>query len=233
MDIHLAFIPDGNRRWALKNKVPIQMAYEAGIAKIREIVEHYATTRRVKYLTFYVLSLENIKNRSRIELEILYKLLVRELRKVREDPKIYEKGVRIRVIGVKEILPTEVQEEIKLTEEATRNNNNCIVNLAVAYGGVAEPVHVILSKIKTQGKASVLEELMASSGLESVRYMPDVPEPLAVIRTGGEVRISNFLIPYIVGARLVVFKKYWPEITIQDIETVLDQLLGNSKNITT
>ncbi len=230
MDIHLAFIPDGNRRWALKNRVPIQVAYEAGIAKIREIVEHYANTRRVKYLTFYVLSLENIKNRSKIELDILYRLLIRELRKVREDPKIYEKGVRIRVIGVKEILPSEVQEEIRLTEEATMRNSNCIVNLAVAYGGVAEPVHVVFRKVRSQGKISVLEELISSSGLEPVRYMPDVPEPLAVIRTGGEVRISNFLIPYIVGTRLIILRKYWPEITIQDIESVLDRLLGNSKN---
>ncbi len=225
MDLHVAFIPDGNRRWALKNKVPLQEAYEAGISKIREIVEHYATTRRIRYLTFYVLSLENIKNRSRVELEVLYKLLIRELRKVREDPKTYDKGVRIRVIGVREILPQEVKQEIELTEKATEYNTNCIVNLAVAYGGVAEPVHVLLNRTRQYGKLPVIEELLACRDLSIVRYMPDTPPPAVVIRTGGEMRISNFLIPYIVGARLVFLKKYWPEITIEDIEKVLTEVV--------
>ncbi len=222
---HVAFIPDGNRRWAKSRGVSIIEAYERGVAKIHEIVDYFATSRRVRYVTFYVLSLENTFSRSREELELIYALLVRELRKIREDPKTYERGVRVRVIGIREILPRCIIEEIEKTESATSKNDNCIVSLAVAYSGFLELPHMLLRKIREEGIENTITRFMDNEvDIREYTYMKDIPKPDIVVRTGGEQRISNFLLPHISSSRLVFLEKYWPDITIRDIENILNKL---------
>ena len=222
---HIAFIPDGNRRWARSRGVSIFEAYEVGVSKIHEIVDYISSTGIAKYVTFYILSLENVLNRSREELELIYALLIRELRKIRNDEKTYRKGIRVRVIGIRDILPKDVVREIEETEKSTSLNTRCIVNLAVAYSGFLEIAHMLVRKIRELGIEYVISKIVNKNvDYREYMYMSDTPKPDIVIRTGGEERVSNFLLPYISGSRLVFLKKYWPEITIQDIENILRSL---------
>jgi len=219
---HIAFIPDGNRRWARSRGVTIFEAYERGVSKIHEIVDHVVSNSIARYVTFYVLSLENVMNRSRLELNLIYNLLARELRKVREDESTYVKGIRVRVIGVREILPKHIVEEIELTEDATRRNEKCTVILAVAYSGVLEPIHVLARELRERGIERTLELL--GNGKVSARfftYLRDVPKPSIIVRTGGERRVSNFLLPHAPGTRLIFLDKYWPDITPEDVDLIV------------
>ncbi len=223
---HIAFIPDGNRRWARKRGVSIFEAYERGVSKIHEIVDHIVENKIARYVTFYVLSLENVMNRNKIELELIYNLLVRELRKVREDRNTYDKGIRIRVIGIREILPQHIIEEIELTERATEKNSNCTVILAVAYSGVLEPFHVLLREFKCRKVEEILYLLENPKvSFRYFTYLRDVPCPDIIVRTGGEKRLSNFLLPHAPGARLIFLEKYWPDITPQDVDDILSSVV--------
>ncbi len=222
---HIAFIPDGNRRWARSRGVSIFEAYERGVSKIHEVVDHVVAHRLARYLTFYVLSLENVMNRSRFELELIYNLLVRELRNVREDEKTYRRGIRVMIIGLREILPKYVIDEIELTENATRENRNCTVILAVAYSGVLEPIHVLSMELRRNGIENVLRSLEKASSVRFFTYLRDIPPPDIIVRTGGEKRLSNFLLPHAPGARLIFLEKYWPEITPEDIDIIVSKVL--------
>jgi len=226
---HIAFIPDGNRRWARRRGVSIFEAYERGVSKIHEVVDHIVDNKIARYVTFYVLSLENVMNRSRIELDLIYNLLVRELRKVREDESTYERGIRVVVIGIREILPQHIVDEIELTEKATERNSNCTVILAIAYSGVLEPIHVLLRELKSRKLEEVLYMLEDPRlPLRYFTYLRDVPRPDVIVRTGGEKRLSNFLLPHAPGSRLIFLEKYWPEITPQDIDNVLSKITTTS-----
>lgn len=223
---HIAFIPDGNRRWARKHGVSIFEAYERGVSKIHEIVDHIVENKIARYVTFYVLSLENVMNRNKLELDLIYNLLVRELKKVREDENTYSKGIRVRVIGIREILPEHIVNEIELTEKATERNENCTVILAVAYSGVLEPFHVLLREFKSRRVEEVLYLLENPKiSFRYFTYLRDVPRPDVIVRTGGEKRISNFLLPHAPGAKLIFLEKYWPEITPQDIDNILSRII--------
>ncbi len=220
---HVAVIPDGNRRWAKLHGVSYFEAYRRGVEKIREVVRYIATRSLAEYITFYVLSVENLLRRSKEELSILFMLLKSELRRVREDEETYRNGIRVKVIGMRELLSEDILREIELTEQATRRNSRCTVILAIAYGGVYEPFHMLSIRLRERGYYELLAELLKGD-LELVyrefTYFgsEDIPPPDVIIRTGGEVRLSNFLLSHAPGARLVFLNKYWPDVTMSDLE---------------
>ncbi|WP_448516477.1 polyprenyl diphosphate synthase [Pseudothermotoga sp.] len=203
---HVAIIMDGNGRWAQKRGLPRIEGHRRGALKAEKVVE-WAAELSIKYVTFYTFSTENWK-RPREEVEYLFSLLVKLLRQ--KLKKMIEEGVRIRFAGVIEELPKEVANFCRECEEKTRHNDKIHAILALNYGGRREIVDAFNKAIENGVKR--LDETQFRNWL----YLPDVPDPDLVIRTSGEMRISNFLLWQIAYSELYFTKVLWPDFTKQD-----------------
>ncbi|MGC8542977.1 MAG: polyprenyl diphosphate synthase [Vulcanisaeta sp.] len=221
--MHIGVIPDGNRRWARKMGLSIVEAYRIGSDKVEEFLE-WSLDFGIKTVTVYVLSTENFLKRSKLELELLYRLLKEKMIKARNDEKIHRNRVRVRVIGRTWLLPEDVRKEIELTEKATMDYSDHYLNLAVVYGGRQELVDAIKKLLidYNSGKFSIND--VNEDTLFKYLYLADepYPEPDLIIRTGGEYRLSNFLLYETAYSELYIMNKYWPEITKEDLKQALD-----------
>jgi undecaprenyl diphosphate synthase len=216
---HIAIIMDGNGRWAGRRHLPRVAGHQAGVTPVRTSVETCARMG-IKVLTLYAFSVENWK-RPRAEVETLWRLLRYYLRK--ELPDLQKNDIRLQAIGRLEALPEQVRRELDAAVEATSANRGLLVNLAINYGGRAEivdAINSILEVARLDGSIDSLkmdEELIAS-GL----YTASCPDPDLLIRTSGEMRISNFLLWQIAYAELYVTETLWPDFSRTDLlEAVL------------
>jgi undecaprenyl diphosphate synthase len=206
---HLAVIMDGNRRWARERRLPVIMGHRAGVKAFRRVME---TCRElgIQVLTAYAFSAENWR-RSQAEVRVLMQLFEQYTRLERE--KLVRTGIRFRAIGRTDCLPESVRREFAATEEATRHNSAMILNLAVNYGAREELVEAArrLAADCLQGRLrpqDVDEAVFA-------RYLwtEDQPDPDLLIRTSGELRVSNFLLWQIAYTEFHFTPLYWPDIT--------------------
>jgi len=204
---HVAIIMDGNGRWAQRRGLPRIEGHRRGALKAEKVVE-WAAELSIKYVTFYTFSTENWK-RPREEIEYLFSLLVKLLRQ--KLKKMIEEGVRIRFAGVIEELPKEVANFCRECEEKTRHNDKIHAILALNYGGRREIVDAFNRAI--ENGVMRLDETQFRNWL----YLPDVPDPDLVIRTSGEMRISNFLLWQIAYSELYFTRVLWPDFTKQDL----------------
>ncbi|KUK03468.1 MAG: Isoprenyl transferase [Thermotoga sp. 50_1627] len=197
---------DGNGRWAQRRGLPRIEGHRRGALKAEKVVE-WAAELSIKYVTFYAFSTENWK-RPREEVDYLFSLLLKLLRqKLR---KMMEEGVRIRFTGATEELPKEVVKFCRECEEKTKHNDRIHAILALNYGGRREIVDAFNKAI--ENGVTRLDEAQLRNWL----YLPDVPDPDLVIRTSGELRISNFLLWQIAYSELYFTKVLWPDFTKQD-----------------
>ncbi|AMM54588.1 polyprenyl diphosphate synthase [Pyrococcus kukulkanii] len=206
---HVAIIMDGNRRWARKHEKPPWYGHFFGSKKLEEIVE-WCHELGIRILTVYAFSTENFK-RSKEEVNKLMQLFEEKFRELVRDKRVHEYGIRVNVIGRKELLPKNVREAAEEAERVTRKYNNYVLNIALAYGGRSEIVDAVKEIVKDvmDGKLDIQdidEEL-----LKKYLYVPNIPDPDIVIRTGGEVRISNFLLYQIAYSELFFVDVYFPE----------------------
>jgi undecaprenyl diphosphate synthase len=214
MPAHIAIIMDGNGRWAGRRKLPRVAGHKAGIGPVRATVEVCARLG-IKALTLYAFSVENWK-RPRHEVETLWRLLRFYLRQ--ELPRLQKNDIRLQAIGRLEALPAPVRRELESAIEATAENRGLLVNLAINYGGRAEivdAVNSILDMARLEGSLDSLridEDLIATS-----LYTASCPDPDLLIRTSGEMRISNFLLWQIAYAELYVTETLWPDFTRRDL----------------
>ena len=207
---HIAIIMDGNGRWAARRRLPRVAGHQAGVGPVRATVETCAQLG-VKVLTLYAFSVENWK-RPRTEVETLWRLLRYYLRQ--ELPELQRNGVRLRAIGRLEALPPQVRTELESVAEATAGNRGLLVNLAINYGGrteIVDAINSILERARRNGSVASLklDEQLISSHL----YTGACPDPDLLIRTSGEMRISNFLLWQIAYAELYVTDTLWPDFT--------------------
>jgi undecaprenyl diphosphate synthase len=205
---HIAIIMDGNGRWAKRRSLPRVAGHKAGIGPVRSTVESCARLG-IKALTLYAFSVENWK-RPRAEVETLWRLLRFYLR--RELPELQKNDIRLEAIGRLNELPASVRTELQAAVEATSLNRGLLVNLAINYGGRAElvdAVNTILEAARRNGTLSALQldEQMISQNL----YTPQTPDPDLLIRTSGEMRISNFLLWQIAYSELYITDTLWPD----------------------
>ena len=211
---HIAIIMDGNGRWASRRSLPRVAGHRAGVGPVRSTVETCGQLG-VKVLTLYAFSVENWK-RPRPEVETLWRLLRYYLRK--ELPELQRNDVRLQAIGRLDALPPQVRRELEAAVEATAPNRGLLVNLAINYGGRAEiidAVNSILEVARLEGSISSLkfdEELLSSN-----LYTASCPDPDLLIRTSGEMRISNFLLWQIAYSELYVTETLWPDFTRRDL----------------
>ena len=211
---HIAIIMDGNGRWANRRSLPRVAGHKAGMGPVRSTVESCARLG-IKALTLYAFSIENWK-RPRAEVETLWRLLRFYLR--RELPELQKNGIRLEAIGRLEALPVQVRFELEAAVEATSLNRGLLVILAINYGGraeLADAVNAILDAARLSGGLSGLriDEEMISANL----YTRRTPDPDLLIRTSGEMRISNFLLWQIAYAELYVTDTLWPDFGRTDL----------------
>ncbi len=211
---HIAIIMDGNGRWANRRRLPRVAGHQAGIGPVRASVETCARLG-VEVLTLYAFSIENWK-RPRAEVETLWRLLRYYLRQ--ELPDLQKNDIRLQAIGRLDALPPQVRRELESAVDATAANRGLLVNLAINYGGRAEivdAVNAILEMARLDGSIASLkldEDLIATS-----LYTASCPDPDLLIRTSGEMRISNFLLWQIAYAELYVTDTLWPDFTRTDL----------------
>ena len=211
---HLGIIIDGNRRWAKKRGLPSFEGHRRGLDRVNKIGE-WCRKRGVKILTLYTFSTENW-NRSKKEISFLMKLLSEALNR-KNVKELYQRKIKLQVIGQKERLPRSLQQRIKEAEGLTQNNKEGILNLAISYGGRPEIVQAVKNIIKKKVPASEITEDLINKNL----WTADLPEPDLIIRTGGAQRLSNFLTWQSIYSELHFTKKYWPEFTEKDLDEAL------------
>jgi undecaprenyl diphosphate synthase len=201
---HVAIIMDGNGRWAKKRRLPRIEGHRAGSKSVQEVVETSARLG-IKYLTLYAFSKENWKRPKR-EVSTLWRLLEDYLK--REDKVLVENRLCLKVIGQTEEIPEVVRRELKRVEEMTQGNDRMTIVLALNYGGRTEIVDAVKKILREKDlDPDKLDEKMFSSYL----YTRGIPDPDLLIRTSGELRISNFLLWEIAYSELWITDELWPD----------------------
>jgi undecaprenyl diphosphate synthase len=202
---HIAIIMDGNGRWAGLRKLPRVAGHSRGIDSVRDIVES-CRKLGVETLTLYAFSTENWK-RPKLEVRTLMRLLKKYIRA--ETKNIYENNIRFRAIGRIHELDESVQEELRRITELSLDNTGMTLNIALNYSGRAEltdAVNRILSEYRNDDTPAVTEEIISDS-----LYTAGLPDPDLLVRTSGEMRISNFLLWQIAYSEIYVTPTLWPD----------------------
>jgi undecaprenyl diphosphate synthase len=200
---HVAVIMDGNGRWAAQRHLPRVEGHRAGIDSVRDVVEGSARLG-IEVLTLYAFSVENWK-RPAMEVSTLMSLLKRYLRL--ELNTLLRNNIRFRVIGREEELPRDVREELKAAEVKTAGNTGMLFNIALNYGGRAEIVEAAKRLLAAQIRPEELDEQRFAGFL----YTAGQPDPDLLIRTSGEMRVSNFLLWQIAYSEIWVTETLWPD----------------------
>ncbi len=201
---HVAVIMDGNGRWARCQRLPRVAGHRAGIESVREIVEVSARLG-LEVLTLYAFSVENWK-RPQAEVKTLMSLLKEYIR--REVQRLIDANIRFRAIGRLEELAPDVRRELLAAMEKTSGNSGMLLNVALNYGGRAEIVDAFNRIARRQnGSSGPVTEALISKYL----YTAGIPDPDLLIRTSGEMRVSNFLLWQIAYSEIYVTPTYWPD----------------------
>ncbi|MGA2433755.1 MAG: isoprenyl transferase [Bryobacteraceae bacterium] len=211
---HIAIIMDGNGRWANRRRLPRVAGHRAGVEPVRVSVETCARLG-VHALTLYAFSVENWK-RPRAEVDTLWRLLRIYIR--HELPLLQHNNVRLQAIGHIEALPGVAQRELLDAVAATAANDGLVLNLAINYGGRTELVDAVNAIIRESGSVGKLGALcVTEQDISSHLYTAGLPDPDLLIRTSGEMRISNFLLWQVAYAELYVMETLWPDFTRADL----------------
>ena len=206
---HLAFICDGNRRWARHRGLPTLLGHKEGVEAIKRVVRR-ASELNIENLTFFCFSTENF-NRSKEEVDYLFNLF-RDIKNLKENFKKH--GYKFHHTGDKSMLPQDVVEIINEVEEDTKNCKKGIVNLAIAYGGRND----IVNAAKRLVKEKVKPEDITEESFKNYLTTGDMPDVDLLVRTSGEKRISGFMLYNMAYAELYFVKKHWPSFTAKDID---------------
>ncbi|TET82279.1 MAG: isoprenyl transferase [Anaerolineales bacterium] len=207
--MHVAIIMDGNGRWARARGLPRMAGHRAGVDNLRRVLEA-CVEFGIQYLTIYAFSTENWErpvDEVRGLMNILEEVIDRELQKLDEN------GVQLRHIGRLERLHPKLQEKVRHAIELTRNNQKLVLNIAWNYGGRAEIVDAIRRIVADGISQAEVEEDLVSRYL----YTADCPDPDLIIRTSGELRVSNFLIWQGAYSEWYITSTYWPDFNREEL----------------
>ena len=211
---HVAIIMDGNGRWATSQGLDRSSGHEKGTLNIQRVLQAFSS-HGVKYITLYAFSTENW-NRPKTEVDNLMRLTVSSI--AEQLLFLHSKGIKITHLGEKYSLPSEVVEAIKKCEKMTFHNDKLILNLAFNYGGRSEIVKAV--KKLVEDKVSPPE--ISESQIETRLYTKGIPDPDMVIRTAGEMRLSNFLIWQTAYSEYYSTETLWPDFNECDVSKAID-----------
>ncbi|TAL90718.1 MAG: di-trans,poly-cis-decaprenylcistransferase [Candidimonas sp.] len=215
---HLAIIIDGNGRWATKRFLPRNAGHARGVQSVRQVVE--ACGRRgVEYLTLFAFSTENWR-RPKEEVSLLMRLFIQTLEK--EVGKLDAQGVRLRVIGDKSAFEPKLQNLIQAAEQRTAHNSTLNLTIAANYGGRWDILQAMQAMLRAHPQMASQPQSIAEEMLGNYLSMSWAPEPDLFIRTGGEQRISNFLIWQLAYTELYFSDRYWPDFDAKELDLAFD-----------
>ncbi len=217
----LAIIPDGNRRCAKRLMMQPWKGHEWGAKKVEE-VSGWCRELGIKEITIYALSLENIGSRPKAELNHLFKIARKEFREVNTNREhfVHRDGVRLHFFGELQRLPADLQEEIRKASEATKSYSNFRINYAIAYGGRQEILGACRKlAAECNDPSSITEDMLK----HSLQTNGKVGEPDLIMRTGGEKRLSNFLLFQSAYSELSFLEPFWPDLTKEQFIAAIDE----------
>ena len=204
---HVAVIMDGNGRWAKKHLLSRIKGHEKGAEAVRAIVRACREIG-IAHLTLYAFSTENWQ-RPKSEVDALMALLIKFLKS--EQNELAENDIRVHVIGQMERLPVKVQQALRETIDLTHKNSALQLNLALSYGSRSEIVRMARKLARKSKRGQLDPDAISEDIVAKHLYTKDIPDPDLLIRTSGEMRISNFLLWQIAYAEIYVTPTYWPD----------------------
>jgi undecaprenyl diphosphate synthase len=214
---HIAIIMDGNGRWARRRGLPRVMGHRRGVKTAQKIVQA-CVELKIEVLTLYTFSSDNWR-RPKEEVDFLLNMLKEFLKK--EASNISEHNIRFQIIGRINELPASVRKELLNIVDNTKNNSGLILNLALNYGGRVEIVDAVRKIAEAIVRGELLPEDIDEVRFNKYLYMPGLPDPDLLIRTGGEFRVSNFLLWQISYTEVYISTKLWPDFTRRDLELAI------------
>jgi undecaprenyl diphosphate synthase len=217
LPVHVAVIMDGNGRWAKKRGLPRVAGHHEGVKSVRSIVESCGELG-IKYLTLYTFSKENWR-RPKSEVTALMRLLISTLRK--ELQELHKKNVKLTAIGNLNDLPAPVRDELIDAIHYTRYNTGLVLNLALSYSGREEIVDAIKSIAEDVKSGRISIEDITEELISNYLYTAHMPDPDLLIRTSGEMRISNFLLYQVAYTEIYITRTLWPDFRKQEFYDAL------------
>jgi len=211
---HIALIMDGNGRWAKQRGLPRIEGHRNGVKRVNEIIDA-ALDHRLKAVTFYTFSMENWR-RPKAEINALMGLLKNFIKS--EMKRLHSSNIVFRAVGDIEMLPSGVQKVLREFEELTRHNTGLIVSSALSYGGRAEIVNAIKTIIEKGARPEDVNEELVGSCL----YTAGIPDPDLIIRTSGEMRLSNFLLWQSAYAEFYFTDIHWPDFGREQLKDAIN-----------
>ena len=213
---HIAFIMDGNGRWGMKKKKSRNFGHLKGVDTVKKIVS-YAIKLKIPIVTFYVFSSENWR-RPKKEISFLFKLIKRYF--TDEIERVISQGIKINIIGDIKKLSSDIKKTLNETIELTKKNKSITVNLAINYGSKNE----ILNAINNTKKKTTIKNF------EKKLYTNNMPDPDILIRTGGQKRLSNFMLWQLAYSELFFVKKLWPDFKSSDLRNIIEKYYKRKRN---
>ena len=208
---HIAFILDGNKRWAKKNNINLKDAYKKGLENISDLINNCLEIK-LKYLTLFTLSSENIQRQSVNNIfQVIYDDFSFFFEKI-----IQEKKVKIKIIGSKVNLPIKILKLIDHSEYETKKNNQLFLNLAFNYGFKNE-IYQVLQKIKNDPSIDIDN----SSKIKEIFLLGNIPDPDLLIRTGGDKRLSNFIMYNLTYTEIFFIDTLWPDFKYKELKEII------------
>ena len=216
---HIAIIMDGNGRWGLKQGKSRNYGHQQGLKTIHKIF-NYSIKKKIFFLTLFTFSSENWK-RPKNEVNFLFKLLETYFKKNLTE--VISKGIRVKIIGNKLKLNKNLRKIINLAEMKTKNNNKISVQIALNYGAKQEIMNSL--KVINRKKQRITEK-----NLEKNLYTHSIPNPDILIRTGGQKRLSNFLLWQLAYTEIFFIEKMWPDFSEKDLLNVINRFQKIKRN---
>ena len=216
---HVAIIMDGNGRWGLKKKRSRNYGHIKGLLSVEKIITA-SINSKIKFLTLYTFSTENWK-RPKKEINFLFDLIRKALKK--NLKKILNQGIKVNIIGSKKNLPADIKEIIKYIEKKTSLNKRITLNLALNYGSKEEIIMAFKNLVKKKIKINI-------KNFEHELYTKNIPVPDILIRTGGNKRLSNFLLWQSAYSEIFFVNKMWPEFDEKDLSLIVNKFYKIKRN---
>ncbi|MEI3395280.1 MAG: isoprenyl transferase [Clostridia bacterium] len=215
---HIAIIMDGNRRWAREKGMPVSFGHKEG-AKTLEKIVRYANKIGIKYITVYAFSTENWK-RTTEEVSTLMKLFQSYLDDY--SKRADSENIRVKIIGSRDGLSEKMKDSIEKCMERTQNNTGITFNIALNYGGRDELVRAVKSIAEQVKEDQINIDEITEETISNNLYTKEQPDPDLLIRTSGELRLSNFLPWQLVYSEFLFLDKYWPDFSEKDLDEAIE-----------
>ncbi len=220
--MHIAIIMDGNGRWATKRGLPRAMGHRKGMQKVIESIE-WADKRGVDIITLYAFSTENWK-RPKLEVNFLMNLLIEYIDK--ELMHLHEKNAKINVFGSLKELPDKCRDKLMYAIDLTKNNTGIIVNFAINYSAWQDVIFATRKIVESGIDSESIDEELIRNNL----FTSGMEDPDFILRTGGEIRLSNFMLMQAAYSEFIFRDYYWPDITWEDLDNCVEEFNHRKRN---